>query len=1013
MTIRLALPLALAAGILAAPAPARESLSLADSFRIGSEGNAVCTAQVMPADGALTDMFDRGYAILCRDAAVPVGQLYALRTRSGDPSARLTELRAQRATCGGSSQAAVPDLAGIRREDCRLNDLQVDYRVYTLKRDGTLFVSEGLAGYDDALTLGLRSLVADRAVPGAVSVATTGIGDPTAFARALAANISPQRALAEAYRRNNSGNYAEAAEFFATLSDNANPVTRPEALANEALQKSNLGSFAEAEMLFAQAEPLVRGDPVVGRQLRNYRAMHLLNLGLVGEAHAELDRPVADPSPAAALRELVIDEAVAAQLSNETLAARRLGGGSALSPQDRAQILDAQALQLRGSALRLEGKADQAVAALRQAQSQLSVVRDGRVAATQWMQAQILGELADIAEERGDLAGAEGNYRSAIALLETHYPGSSALHGAQGQLASFFARTGRTAEALAAFDAIVAANPDGGIASPSLRRMLASYFTLLTGPGAPADSAARLFRASQMLIRPGVAQTQAILARELGGGSDEAARLFRQALNLSREVERLRIELARLRAQGADSQRTAEVQAALDIAEQGQVATQARLAGYPRYRAVSNAVIPLEQLQASLRPGEAYYKMTVAGDGAFALFVTPEAARAWRIGASASELEQQVDAIRATISTVENGQIVTFPFDAERAHQLYRALFAPAGDALAGVRSLIFEPDGAMLRLPPNLLVMDQASVDAYKARAARPGDDGFDFTGVAWLGRDRDISTSVSPRAFRDIRAAAPSRAQTQYIGFGQNQPADAFFLPTASVATGDTCSWSLAAWGRPISAAELQIANRILGPDGGGVITGRDFTDEAIVGRADLDQYRIVHFATHGLLAPPRPECPARPALMTSFGGSGSDGLLSFGEIFDLHLDADVVILSACDTAGGASSAANREAGLTSGGEFTLDGLVRAFIGAGGRLVVASHWPVPDDYNATQRLIGGLFESPAGTSTAGALRAAQRRLMDDPLTSHPFYWSAFAVVGDGSAPLVRPVVDQMASLN
>ena len=67
------------------------------------------------------------------------------------------------------------------------------------------------------------------------------------------------------------------------------------------------------------------------------------------------------------------------------------------------------------------------------------------------------------------------------------------------------------------------------------------------------------------------------------------------------------------------------------------------------------------------------------------------------------------------------------------------------------------------------------------------------------------------------------------------------------------------------------------------------------------------------------------------------------------------------------------------------------------------ASHWPVPDDFNATQRLITGLFTAPPGTSTATALRVSQRALMDDPATSHPFYWSAFAAIGDGSAPVIR----------
>jgi CHAT domain-containing protein len=328
---------------------------------------------------------------------------------------------------------------------------------------------------------------------------------------------------------------------------------------------------------------------------------------------------------------------------------------------------------------------------------------------------------------------------------------------------------------------------------------------------------------------------------------------------------------------------------------------------------------------------------------------------------------------------------------------------------MAGISHLIFEPDGAMLRLPPNLLVTDQAGVLAYRARAARPGDDGFDFRGISWLGRDRDISTAVSARAFRDVRQAPPSRARADYLGFGQNAPVPGYFIPSGgtrgSAGAQAGCTWSLGAWNRPISARELVAASQAIGGEGQSrIVTGAAFSDTAIMSRQDLGNYRILHFATHGLVAPPAPECPARPSLLTSFGGEGSDGLLTFGEIFDLRLDADLVILSACDTASGSSAAATAEAGLSSGGDFGFDGLVRAFVGAGGRMVIASHWPVPDDYSATERLISGMFRAPPGTGTAAALRSAQRALMDDRDTSHPDYWSGFAVIGDGAAPVIRP---------
>jgi CHAT domain-containing protein len=192
---------------------------------------------------------------------------------------------------------------------------------------------------------------------------------------------------------------------------------------------------------------------------------------------------------------------------------------------------------------------------------------------------------------------------------------------------------------------------------------------------------------------------------------------------------------------------------------------------------------------------------------------------------------------------------------------------------------------------------------------------------------------------------------------------------------------------------------------------VIGDAYSDTALRGRTDLNDFRVIQFATHGLVTAPHPGCPARPALVTSFGRTDSDGLLSFKEIFDLHLDADTIILSACDTAGAATAAATREAGITTGGNFALDGLVRAFVGAGARTVVASHWPVPDDFDATKKLMTVIFQGGTTQALGESMRQSQNRLMDDPLTSHPYYWAAFAIVGDASKPLTSDGSTQMAT--
>ena len=364
--------------------------------------------------------------------------------------------------------------------------------------------------------------------------------------------------------------------------------------------------------------------------------------------------------------------------------------------------------------------------------------------------------------------------------------------------------------------------------------------------------------------------------------------------------------------------------------------------------------------------------------------------------------------LRESIAIAEGGQVLTFPFDLQTSRDLYVRLFEPVADRLPGRQHIVFEPDGAMLKLPINLLVTDDASVEQYQERLAVEGDD-YDFRGVAWLGRNSQISTSVAPSALRDVRAAPRSAAPKAYLGLGENTPIGGGPGGTSrtrsALAGGDNCTWSNAIWANPIKSDELfDAASRFggAGSDRATVITKDGFTDSAIRGSEDISQYRILHFATHGLVTAPQPECPPRPALLTSFGEDNSDGLLSFAEIFGLRIDADLVILSACDTAGSATVGATLEAGITSGGDFALDGLVRAFVGAGGRTVLASHWPVPDDYDATKRLISGLFEGE-DVATADALRLSQNELMDAKETSHPFYWSAFAIVGDGSVKVTH----------
>ena len=206
---------------LAAPAAAPAApLSVLDSFRIGNGGTVYCSAQNVATDKGLGGMFDTGYSVTCRDAALPVGKIYKLR----NPAAAQRGSRASanaNAECAAPRRANVADVGAVDVIDCKLKGADVGYRAYQVAKGDMLYAAEGLTGYDSALQLGLRSVVSDRPVKGEVSIATTGAGDPAAFARVQAGTLDPAPALAEAYRRNNAGSYAEAAEFFAAVSKSA------------------------------------------------------------------------------------------------------------------------------------------------------------------------------------------------------------------------------------------------------------------------------------------------------------------------------------------------------------------------------------------------------------------------------------------------------------------------------------------------------------------------------------------------------------------------------------------------------------------------------------------------------------------------------------------------------------------------------------------------------------------------------------------------------------------------
>ncbi len=527
-------------------------------------------------------------------------------------------------------------------------------------------------------------------------------------------------------------------------------------------------------------------------------------------------------------------------------------------------------------------------------------------------------------------------------------------------------------------------------------------------------------------------------------GDPALAALVRQRQDLQAEWQKLDMAVVAASALPADQRNAAGEQVSRDRLANidASIATidQKFSDDFPEYAALATSEpLTIEAAQAQLRDDEALVLMVDSRADAdmpeevFVWVLTKTDSRWVRSNVGTQSLQERVTALRcgldfaawidqrcADLLKGAKSQLdvaaTQLPFDTGRAHTLYNLLFGRVTDLIKG-KSLLVVPSGPLAHLPLHLLVTEVPKSGSYRD--------------TRWLARDHAITILPSVASLGALRRVAkPSIGNSPFVGFG-NPLLDGHDATHAGAAEqarqnskcpveGPTrlASSMTSLRGRlapirlragladlahlkaqsplPETANELCAVARIVGADLEAVHLAARATEREIkaMSRAgSLARYRMIHFATHGVLAGQLRGAADAGLILTppDAATEEDDGFLSATEVAGLKLDADLVILSACSTAGHD----------TNGTESTdaVAALGRAFFYAGARSLLVSHWAV--DSAATVKLITGTIREMRADPAAGraeALRRAMVATIDNgtEAEAHPAMWAPFVLVGE-----------------
>lgn len=550
-----------------------------------------------------------------------------------------------------------------------------------------------------------------------------------------------------------------------------------------------------------------------------------------------------------------------------------------------------------------------------------------------------------------------------------------------------------------------------------LKLVLNEYLNVLVGSKGTqtAQNSAEAFRVSDVARWQSVQKAVSGSALRAAAGTPELGAQIKKVQDADDEMQAVYRNLISQRSAPPDKQLPAVIAAMEGRLATLQTAQQRDLVDirrkFPQYDALVNPTpADFPTVRRVLRQNEAL----------LSVYVTPAGSYVWATGSDGvlrfhfsnvkpDWIADKVQRLRDSVDLTKDVSLDSMRFDLEAGSALYQELLAPVEAAWDKADTLLVVANESLGQIPFSMLPTSALPLAKVQGGLALS-----QFRAVPWLVRKVAVAYLPSVSALVTLRALPAAHSQrSPFIGYGDPE----FGQPTQGAATRGIGSGSRnrsvrnAAVGEESKTSKTPILMQL--PDTREEITAiatalaADLKSDTFFGSqasrknvmdADLKHRRIVAFATHGLVAGDLPGLDQPALALSPAAGRGiTDGLLKLEDILKLSLDADLVVLSACNTA--AADGTGAEA---------VSGLGRGFFYAGARAVLATHWPV--ETVSARQLVTHLFKrysQDAALSRAQALRQAMLQLIDTEVAmddlgrpenayAHPAFWAPYALYGD-----------------